>query len=145
MDIIYWSVRLSSRRWGDGVFGVDRWSLYSPSYKFHFIRVYNHLSNNKSIKQSYNPIIVCLYLILFVLLFTNHVYFLYLWLSNLFSILKKIMDNPRTNLNMSQQQQLPLNLIQLQISVKVGYPQFWTSYQAAAKPKILSRNVNLFV
>ena len=55
------------------------------------------------------------------------------------------MDNPRTNLNMSQQQQLPLNLIQLEISVKVGYPQFWTSYQAAAKPKILSRNVNLFV
>ena len=55
------------------------------------------------------------------------------------------MDNPRTNLNMSQLQQLPLNLIQLQISVKVGYPQFWTSYQTAAKPKILSRNVNLFV
>ena len=51
MDIIYWSVRSSSRR-GDGVKGVNEKKIVIlSSYKFQFIREQDNQdpSNNKSI------------------------------------------------------------------------------------------------
>ena len=53
MDLIYWSVRSSSRREGNGVKSLYEGIVILASYEFHFIRVYDYLvldpSNNKSI------------------------------------------------------------------------------------------------
>ena len=38
MDITYWSVRLSSRRVGEGLKGVDG-DVILDSFEFHFIRI----------------------------------------------------------------------------------------------------------
>ena len=53
MDLLYWSVRSSSWRGGDGVKGVDGGIVILVSCEHHFIRVHENLvqhpSNNISI------------------------------------------------------------------------------------------------
>ncbi len=59
MNITYWSVRLASRRGGDGVFVVTL-----ATYKFHFSRVHDNivqdLRNDKYITQVYSDLHIIL-------------------------------------------------------------------------------------
>ena len=43
MELIYWSVRSSNRRGGDGVNRVDGGIVILAYYKFHFIREHDNL------------------------------------------------------------------------------------------------------
>ena len=47
MDLIYWSVRSSTRK-GDGVNGVYGFFVILASYEYHFIRVYENLAQHPS-------------------------------------------------------------------------------------------------
>ena len=47
MDLIYWSVRSSTRK-GDGVNGVYGFIVILASYEYHFIRVYENLAQHPS-------------------------------------------------------------------------------------------------
>ena len=50
MDLIYWSVRLPSRRVGDEVNGVDGRIVILVSCEFHFIKVHENLVQHPSNK-----------------------------------------------------------------------------------------------
>ena len=56
MELIHWSVRLTSRRGEDGVKGMDGCIVILASCKYHFIRLHEnmvqHPSNNISINKS---------------------------------------------------------------------------------------------
>ena len=66
MDIIYWSVRLSSKRGGVGVKGFDGGIILLASCEYYFIRVHKnqgqYQSNNIFIRPIYRKTLLSKYL-----------------------------------------------------------------------------------